>query len=421
MGERKHIAVVGSGAAGLTAAWLLARRHQVTVFEREAHAGGHVNTIVLEDGPDAGTPVDTGFIVLNRRNYPLLHRLFDQLGVAVRDSDMSFGYHDESTGLQYCGSGLNGLFAQRLNLLRPSFHGFLREIFRFFREAPRDLEAGRTAGLGLGEYLKQNGYGELFIRHHLIPMGAAIWSSSPDQMMQFPADAFLRFFHNHGLLTVNDRPQWETVVGGSHAYVQAMRKAAAFEVRLGEPVRSIRREGGRVQLATAAARVTADAVVVAAHADEALKLLADPSADERRLLGAWTYTRNRTVLHTDEGVMPPLRRVWSSWNYSREAGARASRAVSVTYHMNRLQGLRTKQNYFVTLNRAAPFRPGSVLREFDYRHPLYDAAALASQADLPRLNGPRQTWFCGSYFSYGFHEDAVKSGLAVARDFGIEL
>lgn len=418
----QNIAVIGSGAAGLSVAHLLQRRHRVTLFEKNDYAGGHVNTICLPAGPDAGTLVDTGFIVMNHRNYPVFTRLLDQLKVTLRDSEMSFSYHDEASGLQYSGGGLNGLFGQRRNLFNPAFYRMVRDVFRFFRQAQGDLHAGRMNDITLGDYLKGGGYGDYFIRHHIIPMGAAIWSTPCEEMMQFPAASFARFFENHGLLTVNDRPQWKTIVGGSRTYVDRILGEFKGTLRLNSPAKEIRRLADRVTVRAAdRAPESFDQVVIAAHADEALALLADPSDDERRLLGRWRYADNHTVLHHDAGVMPPLRRIWASWNYTREKTADADGPATLTYHMNRLQGLTTTRPYFVTLNRQAPFPEHTVVREIDYDHPTYTRESMATQKELPRLNGAQRTWFCGAYFGYGFHEDAIRSGIDVARSFGIDL
>ena len=417
-----RIAVIGAGVAGLTAAYILQRKHQVTLFEKNDYLGGHTHTVTVPQGPDQGTPVDTGFIVMNHRNYPLLTRLFQKLGVELRDSEMSFGYWDELTGLQYSGGGLNGLFAQRSNVLRPAFIRMVREIFRFFREAERDMASGVLREMTLGEYLRCGGYSEMFIRHHLIPMAAAIWSTPDRQMMEFPAESFIQFFHNHGLLTVNERPQWRTVMGGSHCYVRKMLADFTGEVRVSAPVASVRRFDDRVVVDTATGPAGEfDGVVIAAHADEALGLLADPSDLERQLLGAWTYQANDTVLHTDSVVMPPLRRVWSSWNYTRERGDDPLGPATLTYDMNRLQGLRTHEPLFVTLNRQGPIAADRILFRTVYHHPTYSRKALAAQQELPTLNGQRRTWFCGSYFGYVFHEDAVRSAIELVRGFGLDL
>jgi predicted NAD/FAD-binding protein len=420
--EGKKIAVIGGGVAGITAAWLLGKRHSVTLFEKNAYVGGHTHTVTIENGEDAGLAVDTGFIVCNDRTYENFHRLLGQLGCGVRNADMSFGYEDQASGLQYAGTNLNGLFAQRGNAFNPGFYGLLANIVKFMRLGRQALEPGRRLEGSLGDFLAGAGISEAAIRHYVLPMGAAIWSAPREKIMAFPAASFLGFFKNHGLLSVTGMPQWQTVLGGSHSYVKAFQGLFPGEIFSAQPVRSIRRGGAgaslRMQDGTSR---DFDAVVVAAHADEALKLLEDPSPDEARLLGAWRYQLNRTVLHTDEGLLPSNRRAWASWNYVREKGSNDSADVTVTYHMNRLQGLRAKNEYCVTLNLSAKMRPERIIKTMDYMHPVFDASAVASQAALPSLNGQRHTWFCGSYFGHGFHEDAVKAGAAVGRDFGVEL
>ncbi len=412
--DPQKIAVVGSGVAGLVAAHLLQHRHRVVLFEHDNRLGGHTNTFTIPDGPDAGTPIDTGFIVMNDRNYPLLTNLFDQLGVELRDSEMSFGYHDLPSGLQYCGSGLDGLFAQRKNLVSPAFLRMVRDTLRFFKTAQQDTADRQLDQESLGDYLRRNGFGPEFINHHLVPMGSAIWSTPCEEMMAFPARSFLQFFENHGLLTLNDRPQWRTVVGGSSDYIRRMQKEwKQVDVRLGARITGIRRELDVRIFQEGGKEERFDHAVIATHADQALRLLLDPTAEEKQSLGCWQYTRNRTILHTDESVMPPLKKVWSSWNFQRIAGEE----TSLTYHMNRLQGLATKRNYFVSLN--LPQDPAGIVAEFDYEHPMYTREALAERPRLKRLNGRRNTWFAGSYFGNGFHEDAVRSATEVAKGFGM--
>lgn len=412
-----NIAVIGSGAAGLSATHLLQRRHNVTLFEKNDRLGGHTNTVVLEDGPDAGTPVDTGFIVMNNRNYPLLTRLFEQMDVPLRDSDMSFGYHDVPSGLQYCGTGLDGLFAQRMNVVRPQFIRMVRDVMRFFKIAHAELDQQTAGEETLGDFLKRHQFSKVFVDHHLIPMGSAIWSTPCEQMMQFPAQSFLQFFANHGLLSLNDRPQWQTVVGGSCEYVRRMQAEwKQVEIRLNVSLSSVRRNESGVELSfkDGSCRLF-DYVVIATHADQAIRLLDDPSPEESELLGCWEYTESRTLLHTDESVMPPLRKVWSSWNFRRLEGHQ----TCLSYHMNRLQGLRTEKQYFVSLN--LPVEPAGIIREFNYTHPMFTREALSKRPRLARFNGQRRTWFAGSYFGNGFHEDAVRSGVKVAEHFGVEL
>ncbi len=417
MDETKNIVVIGSGVAGLTATHLLQRRHRVTLLEKNSRLGGHTNTVVIPDGPDEGTPVDTGFIVMNHRNYPLLTRLFNQLGVELRDSDMSFGYHDAPSGLQYCGSGLDGLFAQRKNLFRPAFHRMVRDTLRFFRMAEEDLQRENLIQESLGHYLERNRFTQEFIDHHIIPMGSAIWSTPCEQMLAFPALSFIQFFHNHGLLSVKDRPQWKTVVGGSSDYVRRMKQEwNQVDVRLSAGITGIKRDVEGVEITFEnGGHERFDHCVIATHADQALQLLRDPSDEERKSLGCWQYAKSRTLLHTDASVMPPLRKVWSSWNFTRLGRNR----TCLTYDMNRLQGLKTAQPYFVSLN--LPADPRGIIREFSYEHPMYTREALTLRPALQKLNGTNRTWFAGSYFGNGFHEDAVRSAVEVAQSFGIDL
>jgi predicted NAD/FAD-binding protein len=413
----KNIAVIGSGVAGLTTTHILQRKHNIALFEKNNRLGGHTNTVIIPDGPDAGTPVDTGFIVMNHRNYPLLTRLFEQLGVELRNSDMSFGYHDVPSGLQYCGSGLNGLFAQRTNLFRPSFHRMVKDTLRFFKTAEDALENDGLMDETLGNYLERNRFCAEFINHHLIPMGSAIWSTPCEQILQFPARSFLQFFNNHGLLTINDRPQWKTVVGGSHDYIKRMTQGwNNVEINFRASIKGIKRDEEGIEIIFEDQHGRRfDEVVIAAHADQALKLLLDPGHEEKRLLGCWKYNRSRTFLHTDESVMPPIAKVWSSWNFKRIDGTK----TALTYHMNRLQGLKSEHQYFVSLD--LPNEPKGIIAEINYEHPMYTREASSLRSDLEKLNGEKNTWFAGSYFGNGFHEDAVRSAVRVAESFGMTL
>ncbi len=416
-----QIAVVGAGAAGIVAAYILQRRHSVTIFEKNDYIGGHTNTITLNHRQDGGLPIDTGFIVLNDRTYPTLHSFLSQLNVPVRTSDMSFGFHCHTTNLQYAGTGINGLFAQRKNLLRPRYYKFLSSIFRCGRTVKQDLTTGSTHDNTLGEYFSMRNFPDDVVNHYYIPMGAAIWSTPAQDMLQFPAQTFFRFFDNHGLLT-QDIPKWQTVVGGSHSYVKAFLKNFNGTIHKNTPIQTIHRNQDGIRIDDCNGKQHHfNKVVIATHADEALKLLAEPSVDEKRLLGAWRYTTNHTILHTDPTVMPTNKRAWASWNYCRENNSNGSNHFSVTYHMNRLQGLNTREQYFVTLNRKQSIHEKHKIREFHYKHPMFDFDSSRTQEDLPSLNGNQNSYFCGSYFSYGFHEDAVKSGVAVAKAFGLDL
>ena len=409
MQHGSKIAVIGGGVAGIVAAHLLQNDHQVTLFEQHDYLGGHTHTVTIEEGPDAGTGVDTGFIVFNEATYPLFIAFLDQLGVASRATEMSFGFHCRETGFTYAGNNLNGVFSQRANLVSPRFWRFLLEIGRFCRQAEADLAGDADLGT-LADYLARHRFHPFMADHYLAPMAAAIWSTPAGRVTAFPARSFLRFFKNHGLLDLRHRPRWRTVSGGSHSYVRAFRDRFRGAIRLDSPVQQVRRADDGVELAFADRSAERfDAVVVAAHADQALRLLADPSADESRLLGAWRYELNTTVLHTDTSVLPPVERAWACWNFRRERGDQGERPVYVTYSMNLLQGLTTRRHYLVTLNRPGGYDEGQVLARMDYHHPLYTDASMATQAALPSLNGVRRTWFCGSYFGYGFHEDAVRS------------
>ena len=409
MQHGSKIAVIGGGVAGIVAAHLLQNDHQVTLFEQHDYLGGHTHTVTIEEGPDAGTGVDTGFIVFNEATYPLFIAFLDQLGVASRATEMSFGFHCRETGFTYAGNNLNGVFSQRANLVSPRFWRFLLEIGRFCRQAEADLAGDADLGT-LAYYLARHRFQPFMADHYLAPMAAAIWSTPAGRVTAFPARSFLRFFKNHGLLDLRHRPRWRTVSGGSHSYVRAFRDRFRGAIRLDSPVQQVRRADDGVELAFADRSAERfDAVVVAAHADQALRLLADPSADESRLLGAWRYELNTTVLHTDTSVLPPVERARACWNFRRERGDQGERPVYVTYSMNLLQGLATRRHYLVTLNRPGGYDEGQVLARMDYHHPLYTDASMATQAALPSLNGVRRTWFCGSYFGYGFHEDAVRS------------
>ena len=415
-GARMKIAVVGSGISGLAAAWLLNRGHEVAIYERAHRVGGHSNTVSAEIG-GASVPVDTGFIVFNPFTYPNFVELLQVLGVKSRDTDMSLAVSLDDGGIEYSGTGLAGLFGQPSNLVRPRFWGMLADLARFYRRATRDARNPAGDDLTLGAYLAEGGYGAAFRDHHILPMASAIWSAAPGEILDYPAAAFLRFHDNHGLLRLTGRPTWRTVVGDSQAYVSQMIAPMRDRLRLGAGVQRIERMNGRVVVTDRRGeRDIFDHVVVAAHADNALAMLADPDANERALLGAFRYSRNIAFLHTDESLMPRRRAVWASWNFVSDS-APPGRA-SVTYWMNRLQSLPTKTNVFVTLNPTRAPREGTVLHREAYDHPLFDAAAIGAQKRLWSLQGARNTWFCGAHFGAGFHEDGLQAGLAVAEQLG---
>ena len=416
----RRIAVAGSGIAGLSAAWLLSQRHDVTLFEADDRIGGHSHTQEA-----LGVAVDTGFVVFNPGSYPNLCALFDYLGVATQDTEMTFAVSlDRGRGqaLEYSGTDLGGLFAQKRNLVSPRYWSMLGDLVKFYRRAPKDLP-----GLGdemLGAYLDRLGCGAAFREDHLYPMAAAIWSSDVADIAGFPAASFIAFCENHGLLKFSDRPTWRTVKGGSREYVAKITAPYADRLRTGCPVSSIRRDEHGVTIVSPAGEERFDDVVIAIHADQALVLLADADDDERRLLSAIHYRRNHAVLHSDPALMPRLKRVWSSWNYAACGEDRAERAdgqapaLSVTYWMNRLQHIPDTTPLFVTLNPVVEPDPALVHARMDYEHPLLDARAVAAQRQLWSLQGRRRAWFCGAHFGAGFHEDGLQSGLAVAEQLG---
>lgn len=409
-----RIAVIGTGIAGNVAAYHLSREHELTVYEAGAHIGGHTHTHALEQ---AGRVyhVDTGFIVYNDWTYPNFIRLLDELGVASQPSAMSFSVRVERTGLEYNGTSLNSLFAQRRNLLRPRFWRMLRDILRFNREAPA-LLAQPGEELGLGDYLAAHGYSREFVEHYIVPMGAAIWSTDPENMLRFPARFFVRFFHNHGMLSVDDRPQWRVIRGGSARYVEKLTARFRDRIRLDTPVEWVRRLPGQVLVKARGLEVERyDAVFFACHSDQALKILADASVPEREVLGAIPYQRNEAVLHTDTRLLPKKRLAWAAWNYHVLAEHRGR--VALTYNMNILQSLDAPDPFLVTLNHSDTIDPARVIARIDYDHPLFTPQGVAAQARQREINGPLNSYFCGAYWRNGFHEDGVVSALDALEHF----
>lgn len=406
------IAVVGAGISGLTAASLLHPEHEIIVFEAAEHIGGHTHTVRVETA--AGPyDVDTGFVVFNERTYPEFCALLDRLGVASRQTSMGFSVSNAGSGLEYGGETLDAVFAQRRNLVRPSFLRMIADILRFNREA-RALVAGPYAGATLGELCDGAGFSRGFRDHYLVPMGAAIWSASERDMRLFPAEFFVRFFSNHGLLEPPAKqPRWRVVAGGSHAYVKPLIAPFSAHVHARTPVRSVRRVADGVELRLDGSTVHADHVVFATHSDQTLALLADATPLEREVLGAFRYQSNTAVLHTDTGVLPRRTRAWASWNYHVPADRGAP--VSVTYDMTRLQGLHSRERFLVTLNDSGRVPAGRVLRRMTFEHPIFTRDSIAAQARHSEVSGSRRAWFCGAYWRNGFHEDGVVSGLTVAR------
>ncbi|HSG58722.1 MAG TPA: FAD-dependent oxidoreductase [Woeseiaceae bacterium] len=407
------IAIIGTGIAGNVAAYKLRQKHDITVFESAGHVGGHTNTIdVFEDGRRIA--VDTGFIVFNDRTYPNFIQLLDEIGQASQASDMSFSVQAESGDLEYCGSSLNGLFAQRRNLLRPSFYRMLRDILRF-NETARPSVVHLGPEQTLADYLRENDYSREFIDHYLVPMAAAIWSAQPGAVMEMPVEFLVRFFKNHGLLQVNDRPVWRVIEGGSREYVSKLVAGHEDRIRLNSPVTSIRRVDDRIEIHSASGgREWFDYVFLACHSDQALSLLGDPTPAEQEVLGAIRYQANEAILHTDASLMPSLQRAWAAWNYHIPQDPRQH--VAVTYNMNILQGLDARNQYLVTLNNDRHIDPDKIIRRVQYEHPILSSEAVAAQERQPELNADR-TFFCGAYWRNGFHEDGVVSALAAVDHF----
>lgn len=416
-----RIAIIGTGIAGLGAAYALHRSHEITVFEKAERLGGHSHTLEVDyDG--VRIPVDTGFIVYNERNYPNLTALFAALGVASEQSDMTFSVSVADGALEWAGENVRTLFAQRRNLFRPSFHAMWRDILKFRKRAMADLAGGTVGGVALGAYLDRHGLGQSFRRNYLLPLGGAIWSTSPADMLAFPAEPFLRFFDNHQLYAF-DGPFWRTVSGGSREYVARLTAPFRDRIHAGRGVRSVRRAANGVVVEDRHGTFAEfDEVIFACHSDEAMALLADASAAERASVGQIRYAPNTAILHRDARLMPKRRRAWASWNYRcdtvPEDGALDAAPVSVTYWMNRLQNLDPARPLFVSLNPARPPAPETVFARLTYDHPQFDAAALAGQRRLAEVQGRNHTWFCGAWCGYGFHEDGLTAGLEVALRLG---
>jgi uncharacterized protein len=404
-----RIAVVGSGISGLASAWFLSQRHAVTLFETNDYLGGHTHTHDLRiEGRRLA--VDSGFIVYNETHYPLLTRLLADLGVHSQSTTMSFSVSNAATGLEYSATSLDTLFCQRRNLLSPRFWGMLRDLLRFYHESPA-LLASAGPGPTLGEYLAAHRYGAAFRDEHLVPMAAALWSAPAARILEFPAQYLVRFMANHQMLQIRGRAPWRVVCGGSASYIRAMRARWRLEERLQCPAQSVRRDAGRVQIMSRAGLECFDQVVLACHSDEALRILPDASDREREILGAIGYQDNEVVLHTDASLLPRDRKAWAAWNAFVPAAPQS--VCTVSYCMNLLQGIKTREPMVVTLNRTAAIDPGKILRRMHYRHPLYTQQAVAAQGRRAEIQGQRGTWFAGAYWGWGFHEDGLRSALDV--------
>jgi predicted NAD/FAD-binding protein len=410
------IAIIGAGIAGNTLAWHLHPDHDVTVFEADQHVGGHTHTHHIE-AFGREYQIDTGFIVYNDWTYPNFIEMLDKLGVETQSSSMSFSVHDESSGLEYNGTSLNSLFAQRMNLIRPSFLGMIKDILRFNKEAPALLDQAHT-DMPFGEYLKVNRYGKHFIKHYVIPMGSAIWSASPDQMFAFPAKFFIRFFHNHGMLSVSERPEWRVIKGGSKAYVEKLTASFKDRIKLSSPIESVSRtKAGVIVKPKSKPAETFDWVFFACHSDQALSMLEDATKAEIEVLSALPYQNNQIVLHTDANLMPKKKLAWAAWNY--HLTEKPLERAAVTYNMNILQSLESPEPFLVTLNHTDKIDPSKIIKTLHYSHPVFTPEGIAAQARHAEISGVNRTGFAGAYWRNGFHEDGVVSALAALEHFNI--
>jgi uncharacterized protein len=410
-----RIAVVGSGISGLACAYLLSRTHEVVLFEADERLGGHTDTHTVEQG-GCVYRIDTGFIVHNTHNYPLLSALFAELGVATQPTHMSFSVHNAASGLEYNATSLDGLFCQRRNLLSPRFWRMLADLRRFYRSAAALLDVS-GAGPTLGDYLAEHRYGAAFRDDHLVPMASALWSSPAQQILAFPARYLVQFMAQHRMLQVAGRPEWRVVRGGSQRYIQALQARWQATVRTGTPVLAVRRDDAGVELTLPGGRERFDALVMACHSDQALALLSDADAREQEILGAIAYQPNEVVLHTDARLLPRSRKAWAAWN--AYVPAEPDAACSVSYCMNLLQGVTSPAPFVVTLNRTQAIDPRTILARRHYAHPVYSHAAVAAQARKGEIQGRRRTWFAGAYWGWGFHEDGLRSAVEVVRELGV--
>ncbi len=413
MAKRCKIAVVGTGIAGNVVSYYLNQDHDITVFEKNNYVGGHSHTHSVSS-PEGDYQVDSGFIVFNYETYPQFTRLLQKLGVEVQTSEMSFGVRCERTGLEYMGSTLNSLFTQRRNFFRPSFWGMLIDIIRFNRNGASLLDEGDTA-ISLEDYLKKEAYGKAFKEDYLLPMASAVWSADKNMMSRFPAKYLIRFFYNHGLLKIFNRPQWYVIKGGSKEYVDAITRGHRHAIRLDTAVNSISRSDTGVIIKTSVDQESFDYVFLACHSDQALSLLANPRELEREILGAITYQKNDAVLHTDTSLLPKNRRAWAAWNYHRLE--REQDQVAMTYNMNILQNFSCETQFCVTLNNTSAVDPSKIIAKMRYEHPVYTPESVAAQGRQREINGQDRIYFCGAYWRYGFHEDGVASAMSALDDF----
>jgi predicted NAD/FAD-binding protein len=416
----KHIAIIGSGISGLTAAYLLSKKNHVTVFEKNDRIGGHTATVDIEKNGQSFA-IDTGFIVFNDKTYPNFLALLSEIGIGKKATEMSFSVHNCQTGMEYNGHNLNTLFAQRRNLFRPKFWGLVKEILRFNKQCKAIFDSKNyQAGMTLGKFLTKNNFSDFFAEHYILPMGAAIWSSSLSQMEDFEFRFFVQFFHNHGLLNIADRPQWYVIPKGSRSYLKPLCQPFENNIKLNADISGITRSDNKVHLHfNQAPSESFDDVVIACHSDEALALLNDATEDEAAILSAMPYSENSVILHTDKTLLPKREKAWASWNY--QLSQDRSKAASVTYNMNILQGIESENTFCVTLNQKEDIDPNLILREFTYHHPIFSSESIQAQQQRDKICGINQTHFAGAYWHSGFHEDGVRSAVEVAKRFGCSL
>jgi predicted NAD/FAD-binding protein len=419
--KKQRIAIIGGGISGLTCGHLLSSKHDVTLFEANDYLGGHTNTEDIELGGKT-YPVNTGFIVFNDWTYPNFIKLMDQLGVESEDSEMSFSVRDENTGLEYNGTTVNSLFAQRTNALRPSFIRMILDILKFNKQTVAALDSDEIQeGQTLGEFVKQHGYSQNFVNHYIVPMGSAIWSASVDVMMDFPLKFFLKFFNNHGMLSVDNRPQWRVITGGSRSYIDPITKNYKDSIHLNTPIKSVERSKDLVTITTLAGiKYEFDQVIFSCHSDQALNLLSDVTKEENDVLSAIPYQMNDVVLHTDEKLMPKKKLAWAAWNY--HIPQRHSEHAMVTYNMNILQNFDdAPETLLLTLNRSQEIDPSKIIKQYQYAHPVFTLDGMVAQSLHSDISNHNRTHYCGAYWLNGFHEDGVNSALKVCLDFGITL
>lgn len=415
----KKIAIVGAGVAGISAAHYISKKHNVTLYEANNRLGGHSNTVRVKTA-NITQDIDTGFIVFNTPNYPNFNRFLNELNVESQESDMSFSFYDPDAPFYYASTGLSGLFAQKQNLLNPKFYKLVSDIQRFNKIAKQFLQREKSPLLTMKDFLIQHQFSDTFTTSYLLPMGAAIWSCSYKQILKFPAINFLKFWENHQLITLSKRPTWRTVTGGSIQYINAFKKAFTGKIEQDNAVTRIRRNNDQVIIETANGPAqTFDQVVIATHADQVLALLDHASPEEKKLFSKWSYSKNTVHLHTDHSMLPPNPNAWASWNYI--FNPKEPEKVCVSYYMNRLQNLNGDTHYLVTLNTSRPIKEEHILKEIHYTHPIYTFDSMATQKEIHRLSGENNTFYCGSYLGYGFHEDAITSAVNVAKKLGVQL